>query len=107
MSAQPVEPHAIAHDPSEIRARLPERYHEQFRAEYQAAMVAAAHEDWRWKELAAVLNLWHLRSLTYSQPGYQQARAEVAEGAAGMVPAEEVILGWPSLVDEYARRTAS
>ncbi|MGV9776745.1 DUF6247 family protein [Streptosporangium sp. NPDC003464] len=97
MSAQPVESHTIEHDPDEILAQLPQRYHGRFLAEYREAMVAAAHETWRWKHLAETLTRWHLRSITYSAPGYEQARADVAAGVPG-VPADRVIPGWSQLV---------
>lgn len=102
MSAQPAEPHPIGHDPEEILVRLPERQRERFLADYRAAMVAAAHETWRWRQLAETLELWHLRSLAYSAPGYEQARAEAAAGVPG-VSAEEVIPGWSRLVAERGR----
>ncbi|WP_067143985.1 DUF6247 family protein (plasmid) [Microtetraspora malaysiensis] len=107
MSAQPIEPHGAGagHDPDEILSRLPERYRARFLADYREAMIAAAHETWRWKHLAEVLNLWHLRSLTYSQPGYDQARADVAAGLPG-TPAEDVIPGWAELVAERTSRSA-
>ncbi|MFF3672315.1 DUF6247 family protein [Microtetraspora malaysiensis] len=107
MSAQPIEPHGAGagHDPDEILSRLPERYRARFLADYREAMIAAAHETWRWKHLAEVLNLWHLRSLTYSQSGYDQARADVAAGLPG-TPAEDVIPGWAELVAERTSRSA-
>ncbi|MFF0250746.1 DUF6247 family protein [Streptosporangium sandarakinum] len=103
LSAQPAEPRAIGHDPDEIVSRPPERYRARFLAEYREAMVAAAHETWRWKHLAEVLNLWHLRSLTYSAPDYAQARADVVAGVPG-VPADIVIPGWPQLVADAGRK---
>ncbi|NAS27383.1 hypothetical protein GT755_37660 [Herbidospora sp. NEAU-GS84] len=106
MSAQPVEPHPIGHDPDEILSRLPERLHGVFLAEYRAAMVAAAHETWRWRHLAEVLTLWHLRAVTYAAPGYEAARADVAAGNAG-VPAESVIPGWAEYMADRASRQAS
>lgn len=60
-------------------------------------MVAAAHETRRWRQLAEVLNLWHLRADAYSAPGYEQARADAAASRQG-VPAEQVIPGWAELV---------
>ncbi|MFI6503722.1 DUF6247 family protein [Nonomuraea typhae] len=95
---------AIEHDPEEILARLPERYRGRFLADYREAMIAAAHETWRWRNLAETLRLWHLRSLAYSQPGYEQARA--AGAGIGGIPAEEVIAGWSELVAQHASRKA-
>ncbi|MEU7942373.1 DUF6247 family protein [Microbispora bryophytorum] len=105
MSAQPVEPHPIGHDPEEILARLPERYREHFLADYRAAMEAAMHHTWKWKQLAETLHLWHLRSVAYSAPGYEQARAEAAAGVSG-IPAEDVIPGWAELVAQHENRQA-
>lgn len=103
MSAQPVEPHPIGHDPDEILARLPERHREQFLAEYRAAMVAAAHETWRWKQLTETLNLWHLRALMYASPTYERARADADAGVPG-IPAEQVIPGWGELAGRQSGR---
>jgi hypothetical protein len=103
LSAQPVEPHPIGHDPEEILARLPERYRARFLADYRAAMVAAAHETWRWRQLAETLNSWHLRSLAYSSPGYEQARAEAGRGE-NLTSAEAVVPGWAELVAEHGSR---
>ncbi|MBO4274570.1 DUF6247 family protein [Microbispora triticiradicis] len=50
------------YDPDDILARLPERYHERFLAEYREAMVTAAHETWRYRQLQEVLQIWHLRT---------------------------------------------
>ncbi|SDQ03156.1 DUF6247 family protein [Thermostaphylospora chromogena] len=99
MSAQPAEPHPIGYDPDEILARLPERYRPAFLADYRAAMVAAAHETWRWHDLTKTLRLWHLRSLTYSASGYEQARADAAAGVPG-VPVEQVIPEWAKLASQ-------
>ncbi|WP_084955763.1 DUF6247 family protein [Thermoactinospora rubra] len=103
MSEQPVEPHPAehdirdAHDPGGILARLPERYRDRFLGDYRAAMRTAAREPWRWGELTDTLDMWHRRSVAYSRPGYEQARAEAAAGVDG-VPAEDVIPGWFELV---------
>lgn len=103
MSAQPVETHSAGYDPDEILARLPERYHGHFLADYRAAMEAAMHHTWQWKQLSETLRLWHLRSVAYSTPGYEQARAKAAAGVPG-VPAEDVIPGWAELVAQHASR---
>ncbi|MEV4116841.1 DUF6247 family protein, partial [Nonomuraea sp. NPDC049695] len=89
--------HPIGHDPEEILARLPERYRARFLADYREAMVAAAHETWRWQQLADTLNSWHLRSLAYSAPGYERARTEAGRGE-NTTAAEHVIPGWAERV---------
>jgi len=102
VTAQPVDHHGDAHDPDAILAALPERYHEAFLADYRAAMQAAMHHTWQWQQLTQTLHLWHLRSVAYSAPGYEQARAEAAAGIAD-VPAEQVIPGWAELVATHGR----
>ncbi|GIH97868.1 DUF6247 family protein [Planobispora siamensis] len=96
MSAQPVEQSA-GYDPDEILHRLDERHHAAFLADYRAAMVAAAHETWRYRQLQEVLKLWHLRAVMYASPSYAQARADADAGVPG-IPAEDVIPGWAELV---------
>jgi Family of unknown function (DUF6247) len=96
VSAQPVEPHPIEHDPETILARLPDRYREIFLADYRSAMEAAAHQVWKWKHLGEVLHMWHLRSVAYTQPGYEQAKNDALAGVS--VPAEDLIPGWADLV---------
>ncbi|GLW22931.1 DUF6247 family protein [Microbispora triticiradicis] len=100
MTAQPVE-HHDPHDPDDILARLPEQYHERFLAEYREAMVAAAHETWRYRQLQEVLKIWHLRAIAYSRPGHERARREAREGI-NVVPAEDVIPRWADLVASRA-----
>lgn len=104
MTAQPVE-HHDPYDPDDILARLPERYHERFLAEYREAMVAAAHETWRYRQLQEVLKIWHLRTLAYATPGFEAARRDASRGV-NTVPAEQVIPGWAQLVASRADHPA-
>jgi hypothetical protein len=52
-------------DPAAILELLPERWHEQFLAEYRAALEAA-REVRRWPYLAELLHRWRLRAIAYS-----------------------------------------
>lgn len=71
MTAQPVH-EAVPGGPAEILRLLPARWHEQFLAEYRAALDAA-HEVWRWQQLSDLLHRWHLRALAYSDPEFDAA----------------------------------
>ncbi|MER6951167.1 DUF6247 family protein [Nonomuraea sp. NPDC000554] len=107
MSAQPAEPHGVGYDPDDILGRLPERHHEQFMNDYRAAMVAAAHETWRYRELQQVLKRWHLRAVMYSRPGHDRRAEEARTGAGGpWAPAEDVATPLPgmTLADAMTRR---
>lgn len=55
-------------DPAAILGLLPERWHEEFLAEYLQALEAA-REVCRWPFLAELLHRWHLRATAYSDPG--------------------------------------
>jgi hypothetical protein len=83
-------------DPVEILDALPEEYHGQFRAEYAAAVDSARRPE-QFRELHAMLRLWRLRAVAYSDPGYDR-RVGAAQDArpADSAPAERVIPGWPS-----------
>jgi hypothetical protein len=99
MSAQPVldfDPD----DPVEILRVLPERFHEQFRAEYAAAADAARRPE-GYRPLHELLRLWRLTAAAYSAPGFEdrlaRARETVRTGSlAGAVPIEQVIPDWPA-----------
>jgi len=99
MSAQP----AAEHDPDDpvaILRALPGRYHRQFLAGYRAAAEAAREPD-GYQALQALLRLWRLRAVAYSDPGYGEALAEAREAAhagrshAGSVPVEDIVPDWP------------
>lgn len=92
MTAQPVE--GSPEDPAEILRLLPREWHEQFLREYHQALDAA-HEVWRFQQLRDVLQLWHLRAVAYSNPGFADARQAVRENRTEeFIPAERVIPGW-------------
>ncbi|MBG0819061.1 DUF6247 family protein [Planomonospora sp. ID82291] len=108
MSAQPAEQTA-GYDPDDILRRLDERHRPAFLADYREAMVAAAHETWRYRQLQDVLKNWHLRALLYARPGFEQHAAEAAAGI-NTVPAEEAVPGWPDVnaaVAAHAARRAA
>lgn len=59
-------------DPTQILALLPDRWHEQFLAEYRAGLDAA-REVGQWPQLRALLHRWRLRATAYSDPGFDAA----------------------------------
>lgn len=77
-------------DPTEILALLAPRWHEQFLAEYRAALNAA-HEVRQWPRLRAMLHRWRLRATAYTDPGFDDA----AQAARDARPEDLVPLpGW-------------
>jgi hypothetical protein len=98
VSAQPIESHGAVFDPEGILNRLPERYHERFLAEYREAMVAAAHETWRFVHLQEVLSLWNRRAVMYSRPGHEERAEQARTGEGQWMGAEAVprlASAWP------------
>ncbi len=97
MTAQP--PHDYGpDDPVEILHVLPARFHEQFLAEYEAAVEGARRPE-QYRRLHDLLRLWRLRAAAYSDPGYetrlQAVRDAVQTGSLeGAAPIEEVVPGW-------------
>jgi hypothetical protein len=94
VSAQPVHGEPGTEDPTEILRVLPEEFHEQFRAEYTAA-VERAREPGSYRGLTELLRLWRLRAAAYSDPGYPSRLADARAEGANTVPAERVIGSWP------------
>jgi hypothetical protein len=99
MSAQPVEDFD-PDDPVEILRTLPERFHEQFLAEYAAAAEAARRPE-GYHALHAMLRLWRLSAAAYSDPGFTHRLAAVRDAVRtgsldGSVPIEDVVPGWPA-----------
>ena len=98
MSAQPVhEPDPD--DPDEILRVLPERFHDQFLAEYYEAAGEAARRVDGYRQLHDLLRRWRLSAAAYSAPGFgerlQTVREAVRTGSLeGSVPIEEVVPGW-------------
>lgn len=66
-------------DPTQILALLPDRWHEQFLAEYRAG-IDAAREVGQWPQLRALLHRWRLRATAYTDPGFDAA-AQAAHDA--------------------------
>jgi hypothetical protein len=97
MTAQPVHDYG-PDDPVEILHVLPARFHEQFLAEYEAAVDGARRPE-QYRQLHDLLRLWRLRAAAYSEPGYetrlQAVRDAVRTGSLeGAAPIEEVVPGW-------------
>ena len=82
-------------DPVEILGVLPEGYHTQFLAEYAVAVEGALRPE-QFRQLQELLRMWRLRAVAYSGAGYEERLAAARQGgAAGAVPAEQVVPGWP------------
>lgn len=95
MAAQPAYEEPGIEDPTEILRLLPERFHDQFRREYAAA-VEYARDPRRFRGLAELLRLWRLRATAYSDPGYSTRLAAAhASERSDELPAERVMDGWP------------
>ena len=77
MTAQPVSA-GDPEDPAAILGLLPERWHEEFLAEYRLALEAA-REVRRWPFLAELLHRWHLRAVAYSDPEFWAAAREARD----------------------------
>jgi Family of unknown function (DUF6247) len=87
MSAQPIQDYG-PDDPVEILRILPERFHGQFRSEYETAAVAARRPE-GYRALYELLRLWRLTAAAYSAPGFEGRLAAVREAygpAARPVP---------------------
>lgn len=99
MSAQPVhEPDPD--DPVEILRVLPERFHDQFLAEYYEAAGEAARQVGGYRQLHDLLRRWRLSAVAYSAPGFGERLHAVQEAVRagsleGSVPIEEIVPGWP------------
>ena len=99
MSAQPVhEPDPD--DPVEILRVLPERFHDQFLAEYYEAASEAARQVDGYRQLHDLLRRWRLSAAAYSAPGFGERLQAVQEAVQvgsleRSVPIEEVVPGWP------------
>jgi Family of unknown function (DUF6247) len=108
MSAQPVDGYD-QDDPVEILHILPGEFHEQFLAEYDAA-VAGARRPEQYRELHHLLRLWRLRAVAYSDPGYAARlaamRESVRSGRRDGTPIEEIVADWDEKVAAAQRRRA-
>lgn len=92
-------------DPVEILRVLPEQFHDQFLAEYRAA-VEGAHRVEGYRALHGLLRLWRLTAIMYSDPGFEARLEQVREAARtgsleGTVPIEDIVPDWP---DRLRRR---
>jgi hypothetical protein len=106
MTAQPVDDYD-PDDPVEILRVLPGEFHEQFLAEYDAA-VADARRPEHYRELHHLLRLWRLRAVAYSDPGYAgrlaAMRATVRSGGRDGTPIEDVVPDWDEKVASAQRQ---
>lgn len=92
-------------DPVEILRVLPARFHQQFLAEYEAA-VAGARRPEQYRQLHHVLRLWRLRAVAYADPGYEARLESARAGSDDWTPVEEVVPDWAERVAAARRRRA-
>lgn len=94
-------------DPVEILRVLPSKYHQQFRAEYDAAAASARRPE-HYRELHHLLRLWRLRAAAYADPGFEgrlQATQEAARtGRREGTLIEEIVPDWDERVAVARRR---
>lgn len=93
-------------DPVEILRVLPGQFHEQFLAEYDAAVTTARRPE-RYHELRYLLRLWRLRAVMYSDPGYEprvQASQEAMRTGQRGTPIEEIVPDWHERLAAAQRR---
>jgi hypothetical protein len=109
MTAQPVH-HEDPDDPVEILRALPARFHQQFLANYDAA-VAKAWQPEQYRELQPLLRLWRLRAAAYCDPGFEARLAAMEEavrtGHRDGTPIEAVVPDWDERVAAAERRRAA
>jgi hypothetical protein len=79
-------------DPVEILTVLPARYHQQFLADYEAALAGARQPE-EYRGLRHVLRLWRLRAVAYSDPSFEDRLQAARSGTGTRIPAEQ-IPGW-------------
>jgi hypothetical protein len=72
VTAESVPPQRDPDDPARILALLPERWQQQFLAEYRSGLDAA-REVGQWSRLRALLHRWRLRATAYADPGFEAA----------------------------------
>lgn len=82
-------------DPIEILLALPPEHHAQFRAEYAAAVDNARRPE-QFRQLQEMLRTWRLRAIAYSGPGYDGRLAAARDDQSAVVPAAQLIPGWPN-----------
>ncbi len=82
MSAQPIHHGGDPEDPAEILRVLPQPWHARFITEYHSALDAA-HEVQQWGALRDLLRLWRLRSIAYSDPGFERSAREASRARPG------------------------
>ena len=63
----------LVDDPGQVLRILPERWHEEFLGEYQAAL------DLDREHRKAMLHRWHLRALAYSSPHFEASAREARD----------------------------
>src|SRR5580658_5535170 len=79
-------------DPVEILTVLPARYHQQFQADYEAALTGARKPQ-GYRHLQHVLRLWRLRAVAYSDPTFEDRLQAARTGTSPRISADQ-IPGW-------------
>ncbi len=105
MSAQPVADYD-PDDPVEILRGLPARYHEQFLAEYEAAVAAARHPE-QYRQLHDLLRLWRLGAIAFSDPGFEAQKEAARTGSGQWTPIADIVPDWDTRVAAAARRQSA
>lgn len=90
-------------DPVEILRVLPARFHEQFLAEYDAAVDGAKRPE-QYRHLHHVLRLWRLRAAAYSDPGYAVRLESARADSDDLTPIEQVVPDWDERIAAARRR---
>src|SRR5580658_9399311 len=82
-------------DPVEILAVLPARYHQQFLADYETA-VMDARQPGEYRKLRHALRLWRLRAVAYSDPASRTGSRPPAPAPAPRYPPSRSPAGPPA-----------
>jgi hypothetical protein len=94
-------------DPVEIMRVLPAHFHDQFLAEYDAAVTGARRPE-HYHELHRLLRLWRLRAAAYSDPGFAARLAAVEDavdaGRRDGMAIREILPDWADRVAAAQRR---
>ncbi len=102
MSAQPVQDY----DPVEIMRVLPDRYHEQFLADYDAAAATARRPE-QYHHLHETLRLWRLRAAAYSDPDFESRLEAARSGSSGGTPIGDLVPDWAERIEAARGRRSA
>ncbi|BAK37061.1 hypothetical protein MLP_40470 [Microlunatus phosphovorus NM-1] len=77
-----------------ILGLLPDQHHAQFLRKYAIAIEQARRPE-QYRMLQALLQLWRLRAVAYSDPACASRLGSAGAATADDVPAERLFPGWP------------